>query len=337
MNLQGYFEKILPVIETELQETLKNDIDPNLDGMYAMLAYHMGWEGQGAGAEASGKRIRPMLLLLCTMAAGGDWQKALPGAAAVELVHNFSLVHDDIEDNSPTRRGRPTVWAIWGIPQAINTGDALFSLAQISVLRLTKTVSWEAGLSASQALHKTCLRLTQGQHLDLAYEQREDVSLKDYWTMVKGKTGALLSASAYIGSVAAQTDSKTSDHYRDFGELLGLAFQAQDDLLGIWGDAALTGKSTHSDLMSGKKSLPVIFGLNNHQRFATRWKEGHIQAHELQDLADELEHEGALDYVCSEVDRLTKQALDGLALASPIGDAGDALIELADLLVKRKH
>jgi geranylgeranyl diphosphate synthase type I len=335
MSLQALSHIMLPVIEQELQQAIIQSGQPGLEDMVAMLAYHMGWEGEGAGPEARGKRIRPLLLLLCAAAAGGDWQRALPGAVAVELVHNFSLVHDDIQDQSPLRRGRATLWTRCGVAQALNAGDTLFVLAQLAVLRLAETISRETALTAAEFLQQTCLALTQGQYLDLSYEGRVDLSEGDYWPMVRGKTAALLQSCTFIGALCAQAQPVVSQAYREFGNLLGLAFQVQDDLLGIWGDAASTGKSTASDLVSGKKSLPVLFGLSQQGVFARRWAQGSIQPDEVPALAVQLESEGARRYVGECAEQLTQQALDMLEQAQPVGEAGLALIELARRLLKR--
>ena len=125
-NLQSLF---FPAIETELQRQISRLDNPRSRLFHDMLAYHMGWTGEGSGRTAQGKRIRPALLLLTCAACGGDWKSALPAAASVELVHNFSLIHDDMQDNSTKRRGRDTVWVKWGIPQGINAGDALFVIS----------------------------------------------------------------------------------------------------------------------------------------------------------------------------------------------------------------
>jgi geranylgeranyl diphosphate synthase, type I len=337
MSLQKLSENMLPVIEKELNHAIIQTLQPGLEDMVAMMAYHMGWEGEGAGPEARGKRIRPLLVLLCAAAAGGDWRDALPGAVAVELVHNFSLVHDDIQDQSPLRRGRATLWTRCGIAQALNTGDTLFVLAQLAVLRLAETVSSEAGLEAARVLQETCLALTQGQYLDLSYEGRVDLSEADYWPMVRGKTAALLEACTYIGALSAQALPAVCQAYREFGSLLGLAFQVQDDLLGLWGDAASTGKSTASDLVSGKKTLPVLYGLSRQGAFARRWVQGAIQPDEVQALRVQLEAEGARGYVSERADQLTSQALEALARAHPAGEAGQALDELARRLLKREN
>ena len=335
MTLDQYFEAFIPEIEQTLQQVVAQTRQPGLEEMHYILAYHMGWEGQGAGAEARGKRIRPLLVLLSCSSAGGDWRNALPGAAAVELIHNFSLLHDDIQDRSPLRRGRPTVWTLWGVAQAINAGDTLFTLGQLALLDLAGTVSPQTALDSARILQETCLALTQGQYLDLAYESRQDLTKADYWPMINGKTAALLSASTRIGALAAQVKPQTSRAYGRFGQLLGLAFQAQDDLLGIWGDAALTGKSTESDLVSGKKSLPVLYGLGQNGSFARRWKQGPIPSTEVQTLAAQLEAEGARQYTQEQANRLTSEALSALAEASPGGETGAALIEMAHRLLSR--
>ena len=337
MSLQKLSETMLPVIEQELQKAITQTHQPGLEDMLAMMTYHMGWEGEGAGPEARGKRIRPLLVLLCAAAAGGDWLGALPGAVAVELVHNFSLVHDDIQDQSPLRRGRATLWTRCGIAQALNTGDTLFVLAQLAVLRLAETVSSQAALAAASVLQETCLALTQGQYLDLSYVGRVDLSEADYWPMVQGKTAALLEACTYIGALCAQAQPAVCQTYREFGNLLGLAFQVQDDLLGIWGDAASTGKSTASDLVSGKKTLPALYGLSQHGLFARRWAQGSIQPDEVPALAAQLEAEGARRYVSARADQLTGQALEKLEQAQPTGEAGAALTELARYLLKREN
>lgn len=329
-------ETLYQAIEKELQRVVALTRQPGLEEMHHMLAYHMGWEGEGAGPGARGKRIRPLLVLLSAAAAGGEWPEALPAAAAVELIHNFSLVHDDIQDQSPLRRGRPTVWTKWGAAQAINAGDTLFTLAQMALLRLGETVSAEVALRAAIVLQESCLSLTQGQYMDLSYESRGNLTLEAYWPMVSGKTAALLAACTQLGALAAQASDPVCRSYQRFGKLLGLAFQALDDLLGIWGDAALTGKSTESDLLSGKKSLPVLYGLGKGGRFAARWTQGSITAADIPALAAQLEMEGGRQFTLERANRLTDQALDALAEASPHGEAGEALTALAKKLLQRE-
>jgi geranylgeranyl diphosphate synthase type I len=301
-----------------------------------MLSYAMGWEGPGAGPETRGKRIRPMLVLLTTAAAGGQWQVSIPAAAAVELIHNFSLIHDDIEDQSEHRRGRPTIWKQWSIAHATNAGDALFALAHLELLRLADSLPCSVVVKAAQLLNHTSLHLTQGQYLDLAYEQRQDLTEADYWPMIAGKTSALLAACTELGALAALASDETLEAYRQFGVSLGLAFQVQDDYLGIWGDSALTGKSNASDLVTGKKTLPVLYGLSKKGAFYQRWFQGSISPAEAPSIASLLAEEGAKDFTLQQVDRLTNQAIAALTAAQPQGDAATALVELSNLLLHRK-
>ncbi len=336
MPLQRWTQTLLPVIEAELERVVAQTRQPGLEEMYSMLAYHMGWEGEGAGVEARGKRIRPLLVLLAASAAGGEWSGALPAAAAVELLHNFSLIHDDIQDHSPMRRGRQTVWKRWGVPQAVNVGDTMFTLAQIALLRLEATGTPAVALQAMHILQEASLALTQGQYLDLAYEGRGDLSLEAYWPMVSGKTAALLSACTQLGALCALAEAQVCESYRRFGRTLGLAFQVQDDYLGIWGIEALTGKSAESDLLTGKKSLPVLYGLSKQGSFARRWAQGSLTPEEVPGLAVQLELEGAKAFVQEQANQLTGQALEILEEADPKGEAGQALVSLARKLLSRQ-
>jgi len=262
---------------------------------------------------------------------------ALPAAAAVELIHNFSLVHDDVQDNSPKRRGRSTVWTKWGVPMAINVGDALFVIAYQAIMDLSKSYPAESVVRAATILQEACLSLTRGQYLDMAYEKRHDLSLEDYWQMVGGKTSALLSACIHIGALLGNAGKEEQEAYHRFGYHLGLAFQVQDDILGIWGDEAVTGKSTASDLVEGKNSLPVLYGISRNEKFAERWKRGPITAAEVSEVAGILEREGAKIYAEEIAERETDTALEFLSKANPRGAAGESMLELANMLLKRSQ
>jgi len=310
------FEQIVRQMRAAVEVELKETIDQVSENQYAalrtMLAYHLGWEGEGSGVEAQGKRIRPLLTLLSAMALGADWKKALPGAVAVELLHNFSLIHDDIQDQSPARRGRPTVWVKWGMPQAINAGDLMFTLAFQALLKLIPS---EAALAATHTLSQACIRLTEGQYLDISYETSKDLPLESYWLMIGGKTAALLAACCELGGLAAQAEPKQCQAMHQFGFNLGLAFQVQDDWLGIWGEPTLTGKSVASDLVSGKKTLPVVYALSLNKNFARRWHSGLISLAEVPGLAALLADEGAAEYTLQEAHRLIGEAILALEAA----------------------
>ncbi len=327
---------LYPAIESELQRQVARIDEPRTRPFYEMLTYHMGWTGESAGPEATGKRLRPLLVLLTTAACGADWKPALPAAASVELIHNFSLVHDDIQDKSDLRRGRPTVWRKWGEAHAINVGDALFILAHLALSELKERFAAEMALKAEAIIDWACLGLTRGQYLDLFYEGQTSLTLNDYWPMIAGKTAALLSACTHVGGILGNADESTQEAYRDFGHYLGLAFQAHDDYLGIWGDSALMGKSTDSDLATGKKSLPVLYGLGQEGPFARRWAEGPVSTEEIPALADQLAREGAKVFTQEAADRMTDLALQSLRQANPQAEAGEALFELANLLLNRQ-
>src|SRR5260221_7558578 len=328
---------LLSHIELELQKQVSRLDQPRTKPFHEMLAYHMGWIGEGAGPEVTGKRIRPLLVLLTTASCGADWQSALPAAAAVELVHNFSLVHDDIQDNSPKRRGRDTVWTKWGAPMAINAGDALFVLSNQAIIDLKENYLAEVVVKAAELLHNACLDLTRGQYLDMSYEERKDLSIEDYWPMISGKTSALLIACCQIGALLGGADKEKREAYRSFGHYIGLAFQVQDDILGIWGNEKLTGKSAASDLVEGKNSLPVLAGLRKKGKFAERWVQGPIKPDEVEEVARLLASEDGYGFAKEASIQMTDMAINSLREADLQGEAGEALFELTNKLLNREQ
>ena len=229
-----------------------------------LMRLHLGTDEAHPVDGFGGKLLRPSLCLLSCEAVRGDASLALAGAVAIELTHNFTLIHDDIEDSSATRHGRPTLWRRTGVPQAINAGDGMFVLAERTLLRMAD-VGLEPGrvLEAARTLNDACVRLCEGQYADIGFETRASVSLQEYEAMIAGKTGALLGASAQIGAIAGGADHETVAALGECGRLLGLAFQVQDDVLGIWGEAAITGKPVADDIRSRKKSFPVVFAVEH--------------------------------------------------------------------------
>jgi geranylgeranyl diphosphate synthase type I len=212
----------------------------------------------------------------------------------------------------------------------------MFTLAHLVLLDLVKTANEHVAFQATRILQQTCLQLTQGQFLDMSYEQQRSLPISAYWPMVSGKTAALLSACTEIGALVAGVTPEKQQAYRSFGLHLGLAFQALDDLLGIWGDADKIGKSATSDLVEGKKSLPVLYGLAQQGEFTQRWLQGPVTTEQVPALAALLEAEGARSYTQQEAERLTETALQALRQARPQGEAGQALFELANQLLKRQ-
>ncbi len=237
---------------------------PEVEPLYGVMRYHLGWaDVHLRPADApSGKRVRPLFCLLSCQAVGGAWQKAVPLAAGLELIHNFSLIHDDIEDMSPTRRHRPAVWTRWGVAQAINTGDAMFSLARLAVHRLAaEGTPAEIVLAVLERVEATSLALCRGQYLDMAFEGQERVSLDSYMQMIEGKTAALLACAAETGALVGAGFGGPHAALHRFGLELGLAFQIVDDILGIWGDPRVTGKPAADDVRSRKKTFPILRAL----------------------------------------------------------------------------
>jgi len=324
-------------LEEELQSQIEVLKEKPTNEFYEMLTFHMGWTGDLPNHNASGKRIRPLLLLLC--AASGDqnyaWQYALPGAAAVELLHNFSLIHDDIQDNSFLRRNRPTVWRLWGIPQAINAGDGLYALSNIAINGLTQNNDPDLVVKIAGIFNKTCLNLTRGQYMDMAFEDNNNLTMENYWPMISYKTSALISTSTEIGTILAGYDHTSQEICRQFGHYLGLAFQVKDDILGLWGNEHLTGKSITKDLITGKKTLPILYGLRQEGVFARRWSEGNITEEEAPHIAVQLAKEGAKKYAEDTVDQLTEMAHKYLRIMAPQGSVGQELFDLTNRLLKR--
>jgi geranylgeranyl diphosphate synthase type I len=228
-----------------------------------VAAYHLGWcdEHGTPSARAGGKGVRPALAVLSAEAAGADAGDGVPGAVAVELVHNFSLLHDDVIDGDRERRHRPTVWALHGVGPAVLVGDALVTLGHQILLE-----RGPAGATASAELTDAVAAMIGGQADDMAFEGRADVTAAECLGMVAGKTGALLSCAAAIGAVLAGAPAAVVESLRRYGAHLGVAFQAVDDILGIWGDPERTGKPRGNDLATRKKSLPVVFALDAGER-----------------------------------------------------------------------
>src|SRR3954467_3067633 len=220
---------------------LVGDRDPSTHGLYEMVRHHLALDGSGA---AGGKRMRPLLGLLAYASIAGDHTRALPGAAAVELGHNFSLVHDDIEDGDVERRHRPTLWALHGVPQAINTGDLIFSLSRVALHRLTDLGFPDRTVLRLMRLYdETCVMLCEGQYIDIATSASDEpMTIELYFDMIGRKTAALIAGSIEAGALLATDDEDVIARYRRFGWALGLAFQLNDDLLGIWGAEQQTGK-----------------------------------------------------------------------------------------------
>ena len=243
-----------------------DELGPPSSLMSIMARYHLGQieaDGQPSTSDvirvSQGKRLRPAVALLSCAAAGGNQVQAAPVAAAIELLHQFTLIHDDIQDESPTRRHRPTVWRNWGVGQAINAGDAMHATAHIALYRLIDTgVDVRLVMRLAGAYDRMTIEIVRGQVRDLGFEGRDDVTPDDYLDMISGKTSAIIRYAAMAGALIAGVDEETAGAFARFGLSLGIGFQIQDDMLGIWGAAEQTGKAAADDIRRRKQSLPIL-------------------------------------------------------------------------------
>ncbi|MDA8203707.1 MAG: polyprenyl synthetase family protein [Chloroflexi bacterium] len=334
MLTQTDLQAMIADTEAEILRVVDEVDAPATRELYDMVRYHMGLDGP---AGVSGKRLRPLLGLLAYASIAGDHARALPGAAAVELGHNFSLVHDDIEDRDIERRHRAALWTIFGVGQAINAGDTLFVLSRLALHRLS-----DLGFSDSKVLRlfrlydRTCLALCEGQFLDLWGAERGDrMTVERYFDMIGRKTAALIAASIEAGAMLATDDQAVVDAYRRFGWALGLAFQLNDDLLGIWGIEQETGKEP-SDLAKRKRTLPVLYALEHASaEDAGRLREILAREDPTTDEVAEaraiLDRTGAGEYTRHEARRYRDEALDALDLAGVV--QGAARDRLRDIIV----
>lgn len=342
-SLQDIIAPYVPALEAEMRALVDESRDPRLARFYGMLAYHMGWRDAQLRPvdQRTGKMIRPAMCLLACEAAGGDWRGVVPAAVALELTHNFTLIHDDIQDGDTERRGRPTVWTVWGVPQAINAGDGLFVLARRALHRLHRHAFNPATVRyVYQAYDAACLQLVEGQHLDIEFEKRLDVSVDEYLAMVAGKTAALLAVSLEIGARLATPDAKIVDAYRQFGEELGLTFQIIDDILGIWGDEAVTGKPAGNDLRRKKKSLPVVYTLQQEAGdtgpLHMLYQKETLTEEDVDAALDILEQAGAREYAEDLARKHRQRAMRVLAETGIENPAQSRLRSLADFLIERE-
>lgn len=258
VDTRAEFGSLLSDVEAEMAEVI-DERGGHARPLYEMLRYHLGIDGVSG---PRGKRMRPLLGLLAYESLTGDYRPALPGAAAVELGHNFSLVHDDIEDADRERRHRPTLWAIWGVPLAINAGDALFALSRLALYRLLEDgFSERRVLALMRVYDETCLALCEGQYLDISFEHQEDVSIEAYLEMIGKKTAALVGASVQAGAILATDDADVVEAYRRFGYDLGMAFQMADDVKGSFWASAASGKPEAGDIRRRKKTLPLVWAV----------------------------------------------------------------------------
>jgi geranylgeranyl diphosphate synthase type I len=331
-------QQVLAWSRATVEPALRTAVGSLPASMRRIAGYHFGWwdeRGEPVAAD-SGKALRPALVLLCATATGGSPERAVPAAVAVELVHNFSLLHDDVMDGDQTRRHRPTAWTVFGSGPAILAGDALLALALDTVATTGPAVRLLTG---------TVQRLLDGQNADLDFEERVTVDLAECRQMAEDKTAALLGCACALGGWfgggwSGDETPHRVENLRAYGEKLGLAFQLVDDLLGIWGDPRVTGKPVHSDLRSMKKTFPVVAALTSGTAAGRELVErygGQVPPAEadLHHVAGLIERAGGRAWSQQRADDLLAQAMHHLAAARPREPAGAELAALGAFATRR--
>jgi geranylgeranyl diphosphate synthase, type I len=327
-----------PLIQAEMRRA----VGTRPDRLYSWMRYHLGWEDRdGSPVEASpGKLMRPVAVLLAAELLGGRAEQALSMAAAVELVHNFSLLHDDVEDASEFRRGRQNLWTFAGTAQAINTGDGMFVVSRLAGYGvLDHGVAPDRALAAMRELDQACLRLVEGQYLDMSFEIRNDVTRDEYLEMAAGKTAAMFAAPFAIGAILAGAGDVTVEAFRRYGHHVGLAFQMVDDVLGIWGDSAVTGKPVGDDLSARKMTYPVIAALEADGEAGDALRAAYVAPPSSRDPIDAMGRwvaaTGARDRTETMAREEMRHAMDALAGTGLDAEATAVLAEFAESAVGR--
>jgi geranylgeranyl diphosphate synthase type I len=283
--------------------------------------------------DSGGKRLRPSMLLLAAEAAGGEALALAPAAVSIELVHNFTLIHDDIMDNADVRRGRPAVHKIWGQSGAILAGDTLYSKA-FQVLGMT-AASPERILGAMNMLSRTCTAICEGQWLDMEFESKDRVTENEYMEMIEKKTGVLYGASAGMGGLLAGASPEVVRALDEFGRLTGMGFQLQDDVIDLLTPEEVSGKRQGGDLVEGKKTLIMIHAFANDVVVPVFSKKD-ASAEEIFRSISILEGSGSIEYARSRAEEMVAQGKRALDVLPP-SSAKETLLELADYMIRRRY
>ncbi|MFI1382419.1 polyprenyl synthetase family protein [Embleya sp. NPDC020886] len=308
-------------------------------GVRRPAEYHMGWQDErGHPGEAGGKALRPALVFAAAAAVGGTAEMAMPAAVAVELVHNFTLLHDDVMDRDTMRHGRATAWKVFGTTNAVLAGNALQALASHVLAE-----GPAEHLSMAQSALTTCeIELCEGQYQDCSFEQRTDVSLHECLSMAEGKTGSLLGSACALGARYGGGTEAQARCFDRFGRAIGVAFQLLDDILGIWGDPAITGKPVYADLAARKKSLPVVAALRSgapcaHELAELYSRPGRLSLSDLAHAARLIDRCGGRSWSLERATGQLHEASGHLARSGVDPSAAGDLLALADLTIRRSH
>lgn len=287
--------------------------------------------------------MRPALCLFACEATSGSVSKALPAAVSLEFIHNFSLIHDDIQDHDETRHHRPTLWAVWGEPKALVAGNTLRVIADMALCPLVdQGLTYEDALRVVALLTEAYLEMIEGQYLDLYYERRLDVSMTDYLGMISRKTGALIRCSLTLGALIGARDAATVGAFTECGRSLGFVFQVRDDVLGIWGDERATGKPVGADIRRKKNTLPVIYSMwqaqgRDKDMLTDIYQRQTVGEGEVRAVLDIMDRVKAMEYCQSLAEEYREKALESLSRVELAPGAFQEIGELAHFLLVREH
>ena len=342
-QLPAIFSRYKASVETALLRSVPTSQG---DDLFFPLRYHLGWVDQtGKTSESTssqGKALRPTLCLFACEALEADPERAFPAAAALELIHSFSLIHDDIQDQDLERRHQPTLWSLWGMPRALVVGNGLQSVGDLALLDVAgPSVPAETALGVSQILTESYVEMIQGQCLDLEFESRTDVLADAYLQMIAFKTGALIRGGLEIGALLASDDPVAFQAFSRFGSGVGRAFQIRDDHLGIWGDQATTGKAAGNDIRRRKKTFPVVYALEKtsgpaRQELLRLYGQEELGDADVDRVLAILDEVGAQDRSYAITQTSAGEALEALAPLDLPGWANAEAEALVDFLANRE-
>lgn len=339
--LPAVFQRYQAALDSALRDRLSDDSS----FVYSMLRYNMGWADiQGAPVSAAqGKALRPTLCLLTCEAVCGDFSLAVPAAAAFELVHNFSLIHDEVQDRDESRRHRPTLWTVWGDAKALSAGNVLRVVADVTIDRLQgEDASFRKVHSIGRVMTEASLEMIEGQYLDVSYEGRSDIGMKSYLDMIARKTGALIRSPMEVGAIMGANDQSVVDAFRECGRALGLVFQIRDDVLGIWGDEKTTGKPVGADIRQRKNSFPIVHAMSNadgaRKRILDRvYDQESISDEDVDTVLEIMDGLGTRGFAHSLATEHCERGLECLEGVEIPPDARNDIEEMAVFLLIRQH
>ena len=349
LNIEAKRSESLPAVFHRYRSDIGSALRESLAGdglaVNRMLRYSMGWaDAQGEPIDATeGKWLRPTLCLLACEAAGGSARQAIPAAVSLELIHNFSLIHDDIQDHDETRHHRRTLWAVWGEPKALVAGNALRTIADRCLWRLVDSgVGYPAALDVERTLTAAYLDMIEGQFLDLHYEGRPDISLADYLGMISLKTGALIRCALVLGAMIGTSDHRTVDAFRQCGRSLGLVFQIRDDILGVWGEEEFTGKPVGADIRRKKNTFPVVYAMSQARgrdkgKLQEIYGKPAVGDDDVAAVLGIMQRVGAREYAEDLAAEHSMLGMDALSLVELAPEALEDMREVSRFLLVREH